>query len=147
MKPYQIYQQQQAVSTTRIDLLLALYDKAHTHLSQALHALTQEELSTATSHLFKAQVIVYALASGVDPNYDHVAQNMLRLYEFMLHCLSFREAEKIQGALQVLTILREGLRGIESKARNLELSGKIPPLKATAALRMSVYSGFSLSVQ
>ena len=137
MKPYQIYQQQQAVSTTRIDLLLALYDKAHTHLSQALHALTQEELSTATSHLFKAQVIVYALASGVDPNYDHIAQNMLRLYEFMLHCLSFREAEKIQEALKVLTILREGLEAIQPQARKLELSGKIPPLNSVPNLRLS----------
>ena len=137
MKPYQIYQQQQTVNTTRIDMLVALYDKAHTHLNQALHALEREDISTATSSLFKTQVIVYALASGVDPNYDHVTQNMIRLYEFMLHRLSVCETERIQDVLKVLTILREGLEAIQPRARNLELSGKIPPLNSVPNLRLS----------
>lgn len=137
MNPYQIYQQQQVVNLTRIDMLLALYDKAHTHLSQALYALEQEDISTATSSLFKTQVIVYALASGVDPNYDHVAQNLMRLYEFMLHRLSVCETERIQDVLKVLTILREGLEAIQPRARTLELSGKIPPLNAVPQLHLS----------
>ncbi len=136
MNPYQIYQQQQTASTTRIDLLVALYDKAIRHLTQAQEAIERQEASTATSLLLKAQVIVYALASGVDPDHDEASHNMLRLYEFVLHCLGFCEIEKVKDALSVLMILREGLEEIQPKARTLELSGKIPPIKSGPALRV-----------
>ena len=95
MNPYQTYQQQQLTSATRIDLLLMLYDKAIGHLDQAHKALAQQNLLTATSRLLAAQAIVEALATGVDLQYGEIPQNMLRLYEYVLHCLSCVEAKKI----------------------------------------------------
>ena len=137
MNPYQTYQQQQLTSATRIDLLLMLYDKAIGHLDQAHKALAQQNLLTATSRLLVAQAIVYALATGVDLQYGEIPQNMLRLYEYVLHCLSCVEAKKIQDALRVLTILREGLTGIQPQARTKEWSGEIPSLTRSRALQFS----------
>ncbi len=137
MNPSQIYQQQQDTGTTRIDLLLALYNKAISHLHQAQQALERQELSTATPLLLQAQLIVYTLATGIEPEQGEVPRNLLRLYEFVLYCLGCGEVGKVKAALRVLTILREGLAGIEQQARNLELSGKIPPLNSAPALRMS----------
>ena len=123
MNPYQIYQQQQITSATRIDLFVLLYDKAICCIHQAQEALAQQEVLTATFRMLEAQAIVYALASGVDLQDGEVPQNMLRLYEYVLHCLSRSEAKKVQDALRVLTILREGLTEIQQQARALEWSG------------------------
>ncbi len=137
MNPYQIYQQQQDAGMTQIDLLLALYDKAIGHLSQAQQALQRQDCATATPLRVQAQMIVHALVIGVDLQYGELPQNLLRLYEFVLHCLGFNEVRKVEAALRILTILREGLAGIEQQARNLELSGKIPPLKVGHALQIT----------
>ena len=137
MNPYQIYQQQQITSATQIDLLLMLYDKAIGHLKQAQEALAQQDLLTATPRLLEAQLIVYALATGIDLQYGEIPQNVFRLYEYVLHCLSRGEAKKVQDALRVLTILREGLTEIQQQARSLEWSGERPLLTRRSALQFS----------
>ena len=133
----QMYQQQQVPSTTRIELLLALYDKAIQRLYEAQQSLEQADLAAAAPSLLQAQMIVYALASGVDTENQNfeTTQNTLRLFEFVLYCLSFSDARKVGVARRVLTTLREGFESIEAEANALELTGKIPSLKTTAALR------------
>ena len=133
----QMYQQQQIARTTRIELLLALYDKAIQRLHDAQSSLEQADLAAAAPSMLQAQMIVYALASGVDTeNQDcEATQNTLRLFEFVLYCLSFSDARKVGVARRVLTTLREGFERIGEEATTLELAGKIPALKATAALR------------
>lgn len=137
MNPHQIYQQQQTSNATRIEMLLGLYDKAIQNLTQAHQALKGRDLSAATPLVLQAQVMVYALANGVDLQYGEISQNMLRLYEFVLHRLGSSEAQNIREALHVLTILREGFREIEPKAKAMELSGKLPRPKSVPALQMS----------
>jgi flagellar secretion chaperone FliS len=137
VNPYQIYQQQQTSSAARIDLLLMMYDKAIGHLRQAQAALAQCDLLAATPPLLEAQLIVYALATGIDPEYGEVPQNMLRLYEYVLHCLSQGEASNVQNALRVLTTLREGLTGIQQQARTFEWSGQIPALPSKPTLQFT----------
>ncbi len=137
MNPSQIYQQQQDRNLTRIDLLLSLYNKAIGQLQQAQQALERHDRPTASLPLFQAQVLVYALATGVDPKDGEVPQNLHRLYEFVLHCLSLGEVEKIEAARRVLTILRDGLDEVAPKARKLELSGKLPAFKQQPALQIT----------
>ncbi len=137
MNPYQIYQQQQTTSAPRIDLLLMMYDKAIGHLHQAQAALAQHDLLTATPSLLEAQLIVYALATGIDLEYGEIPQNMLRLYEYVLHCLGQGEAATVQNALRVLTTLREGLTGIQQEARTFEWGGQIPALQLNSAVQFT----------
>ena len=138
MTPYQIYQQQHVQNATRIELLLALYDKAIQHLKQARQEIEQGNVSTATPLIVQAQVIVFALADGVDPQYGEIAQNMLRLYEFVLYRLGSTEAQNIGDAIQILATLREGLWEIEPKAKAMELGGKLPRAQIFPGLRLSV---------
>jgi flagellar secretion chaperone FliS len=134
MNPYQIYQQQQTSSAARIDLLLMLYDKAIGHLRQAQAALAQCDLLAATPPLLEAQLIVYALATGIDPEYGEVPQNMLRLYEYVLHCLSQGEASNVQNALRVLTTLREGLTGIQQQVESIRAVHGLRAILSTCLL-------------
>ena len=135
--PYRIYQQHQVQNATRIELLLGLYDKAIQHLTQARQEIDQGNVSMATPLILQAQVIVYALAEGVDLQYGEIAQNMLRLYEFILYRLGSTDTHNIGDAIQVLTTLREGLWEIEPKAKAMELGGKLPRAQALPGLRLS----------
>jgi flagellar protein FliS len=137
MKPYQIYRQQQSVGATRIDLLLMLYDKTICRLQQAQQAWAQQDRVTATARLLQAQTIVQVLMTGVDLQYGEIPQNLLRLYEYVLHCLHRNEAGNVQDALHVLTILREGLSAIQPQARSLEWSGEIPSLTRERTFQFS----------
>jgi flagellin-specific chaperone FliS len=136
MHPCDIYQQQSAAPRTQIDLLLALYDGAIFRLERAGEALGQRNSAAALPLLLQAQLIVYALADGVDPRRDEVSRHLLRLYEFALHCLGTGRLDKIAGALRVLRILRAGLEEIRDKAVELELSGTVPRLAPLPAVRL-----------
>lgn len=128
MNPYLAYRKQE-VSTgwTRIDLLLALYDKALERLDAAELALRGGDRSAATTQLIKTQLILTALASGVQPEADpENSANVLRLYEYASHELSSPRVEGIVNARKVLRTLREGFEGIRAEANELERSGRLP---------------------
>ena len=65
MLAYQKYRQDEPTGWTRIDLLLALYDKALERLDRAEQALRANDTATALPQLAKTQLIVTELAAGV----------------------------------------------------------------------------------
>lgn len=128
MNPYLAYRKQE-VSTgwTRIELLLALYDKALERLDLAEAALGAGDTSGATTQLIKTQLILTALASGVEPGADpQNGANVLRLYEYAAHELRQPRPEGIANARKVLRTLREGFEAIRGEANELERTGRIP---------------------
>lgn len=128
MNPYLAYRRQEVSNGwTRIDLLLALFDKALERLAAAEAALAAGDESAATTQLIKTQLILTALASGVQPEADpQNGANVLRLYEFAAHELSRPRAEGIANARTVLRTLREGFEGIRAEANELERTGRLP---------------------
>ncbi|MCS6867082.1 MAG: flagellar protein FliS [Gemmataceae bacterium] len=128
MNPYLKYRQrEEPIGWTRIDLLLALYDKALERLDRAETALKAGQTTIATSELAKTQLILTALVSGVRPevNPDY-AGNILRLYEYVSNELRFVKYENIMNARKILRTLREGFDSIRDEANRLERSGQIP---------------------
>lgn len=128
MNPYLKYRQrEEPTGWTRIDLLLALYDKALERLDRAEAALKAGQTTVATGELAKTQLILTALVSGVRPevNPDY-AGNILRLYEYVSNQLRFVKYENIMNARKVLRTLREGFDAIRDEANRLERSGQIP---------------------
>src|SRR5207237_1297560 len=107
MNPYQAYRENRAAGGTRIDMLLSLFKGAVEQLEAAAAAVKAGPSSAAVPLLSQAQLLVSALAAGVDPKYDG-ADNLLRLYEFVVHAIGQRTIERVEAALEVLRTLREG---------------------------------------
>ena len=127
LNPYQKYRKDEPTGWTRIDLLLALYDKALERLDRAEVALLANDTETALPQLAKTQLIVTELAAGVRVEVNPEANtNMLRLYEFVAHELARASVEAIANARKVLRTLREGFEAIRTEANELERSGRLP---------------------
>lgn len=135
MNPYSAYQQQAPVATTRIDLLLALYDGAIDKISGALEALRAGDRALALSLTAKGQLFVAELAAGVRTDIDlSLGSNVLRLYEFVANQLTQVDEERLNSSLRVLTTLREGFQQIRPEAIELERTGQIPNIDSIQTL-------------
>jgi flagellin-specific chaperone FliS len=127
MNPYRSYKQYEPASGwTRIDLLLALYDKALERLDKAEGSLLAGEPSVAVPQLAKTQHIVVELAAGVRVEVNPEANtNMLRLYDYVVAELSHASLEGIANARKILRTLREGFEAIRAEANELERTGRL----------------------
>jgi flagellar secretion chaperone FliS len=111
---------------TRIDLLLALYDKALERMDTAADALDRNDPATAIPQLSKTQLIVNELAAGVRVEVNPESNtNLLRLYEFVSHELAKATVPAIRGAQKLLRTLREGFEAVRAEANELERSGQL----------------------
>ena len=127
LNSYQKYRKDEATGWTRIDLLLALYDKALERLDRAEKALRAGGADTAIPQLAKTQLIVAELAAGVRVEVNPEANtNMLRLYEFVATELARASVPAIENARKVLRTLREGFEAVRAEANELERTGRIP---------------------
>jgi flagellin-specific chaperone FliS len=139
MNPYSAYKQNSSLEATiagwpRVDLLLTLYDKAIAQLEEGIAALRKADTESARAVFLKARLTVLGLAAGAVPQSGVVADNLLRLYEFVLHAFQEGNLEKLNGALKVLKTLREGFEGIRSEAIQLERAGEIPPANLSTSI-------------
>jgi flagellin-specific chaperone FliS len=130
VNPYQKYRRQTEVAPlTRIDGLLALFDKALERLDRAEPALRGGDTATALPELARVQLIVVALASGVRVEVDpEVNRTVLRLYEYAARHLREQSIEGIAIAREALRTLRAGFETIRAEANELERAGRIPSL-------------------
>jgi flagellar biosynthetic protein FliS len=137
MNAYLTYQKQQPINTTRIDLLLALYDGAIERLTNAVAALKVNDRARATPMIARVQLIVCELAAGVRPDINQeMGTNFLRLYEFIVHQLKTPEIANLLAAIKVLNTLREGFEHIRSEAIQLERSGQLPQVQPDLTLQV-----------
>lgn len=128
MNAYRAYaRSEQASGWTRIELLLAVYDKILGRLNKAEESIHAGAEMQAIYHLNKAQLGVSVLAGGVRAGHgNELGINMLRLYDFVVRQLAKPSLEGIAAARKVLLNLRKGFEAIRPEANALERSGKIP---------------------
>jgi flagellar secretion chaperone FliS len=130
MNPYQKYRQLPTGPQTRMDALLALFDKALERLDKAEAALRAGDTATAVPQLSKTQLIVIALASHVRVEINPtVNMTVLRLYEFTVKYLATPSLEGIANARTALRTIRDGFERVRAEANELERSGRIPALR------------------
>lgn len=129
MNPYRSYKQNEPASGwTRIDLLLALYDKALERLDRAEGALLAGEPMVAVPQLALTQLIIAELAAGVRVEVNPEANtNILRLYEYLAAELSHPAIANIGNARKVLRTLREGFEAVRVEANELERTRRLEP--------------------
>jgi flagellin-specific chaperone FliS len=128
LNPLAAYQRQSAQCSTRVDVILAIFDRLVGHLEKALNALRQRKAAAPTAHLAKARLAALTLAKGVNPAGGEVAANYQRLYDYLLYSLDAASVDNVEGALRVARTLREGFLQIRPEAARMEHSGEIQPL-------------------
>ena len=128
MNPYRAYRPQETVAGwTRIEMVLALYDKALDRLDRAAAALRAGDLPAARPELAKVQLIVGELAAGVRPEVNpESGTNLIRLFEFVADRLRQPAADRVADARKVLATLRDGFEAVREDANRLERAGQVP---------------------
>lgn len=128
MNPYRTYRQQETVAGwTRIEMVLALYDKALDRLDRAAAALRAGDAAAARPELAKVQLIAGELAAGVRPEVSpETGPNLIRLFEFVADRLRVPDAARVADARKVLVTLRDGFAAIREDANRLERAGAVP---------------------
>ena len=131
MNPYAAYQKSSIATFTRIDMLLALFDRSIERLEQAHQDLLSGNRLNAQNLLLRAQGLVTGLAAGVDPNAP-IASKLLPLYNYIVHAISLVDVEKTADSIRLLSTVREGFRAIRAEAIELERNGVIPRVSNSA---------------
>src|ERR1700722_7195980 len=128
MNPRAAYQQTYSSGWTRADMLLALFEGACQRLELAAPARRRDDRLTAVRRLARAELIVFALAGAVDPNYK-LADQVQRLYGLATQAITEVTLEGTETALRILRSLREGVERTRDEAVRLEREGALPSLR------------------
>jgi flagellin-specific chaperone FliS len=137
MNPYKAYQQTLSGGQTRIDTTLALYEAAIDRLEKATTLLGTGNTAAAGAPLASVRLIVGALASAVSNDAGELAGNLLRLFEFVTHCVASAQSAQVAAAAKVLRTLYEGFIAIRPEALRLERAGTLPPLDRACSIHLS----------
>lgn len=108
----------QTVQTTTADpgrVVILLFDGAERFLRQAQHALERSDTATFCYMVSRAQGVVTELSSALDREAGgDLADNLARLYDFMLRHLRQGLIEKKRAHLdEVIALLRQLREGFE----------------------------------
>ena len=132
MNPYQNIAVETMVNGwTRIDMLLALYDRAISTIRSAQSAKNSNDTALFTTQLIEANKYILALHSGLDTGGDPVAADIARLLNFVMLRM---EEKNFDEAIYFLEKLQGTFEQIREEATNLEKSGVIPPLNSQPGL-------------
>ena len=136
MDAYQNYSLETMVSGwTRIDMLIALYDRSLANIRFAQVAKQSNDTRLMTNKLIETNKFILALHSGLNIEQDRVAVDVARLLNFVMLRL---EEQNFEEAIYFLEKLQSTFEQIREEATALEKSGKIPPLNSARGLNTVV---------
>jgi flagellar protein FliS len=116
---------------TRIDMLLALYDRATASVQGAEMAKDAGNDAQFAEKFMDAQKCILAIHGGLKPDEFEIAFDIARLLHFVLTRLS---EHNFAEAAHFLEKLRGSFEAIRDQATELEKAGKIPPLELSSGL-------------
>ena len=113
---------------TRVDMLIALYDRTIEHIEAAKVAHAAGEAELFLNANISAIQCILGLHSGLDTE-EETAMNVARL----LHFIAVRFEEKnFDEAIHFLSKLRNTFEQVRSEASALEIDNKLPAFEATS---------------
>ena len=110
---------------TRIEMLIALYDRAIMAVEEAQRALDEGDQNLHARCKIEANKFILGLLSGLDSEKCQIAASVQKLLVFVMVRIDER---KYDDAIRFLEKLKESFSQIRDEAASLEKSGKIPPL-------------------
>ncbi|MBZ4671966.1 flagellar export chaperone FliS [Deferribacterales bacterium Es71-Z0220] len=122
--PYRTYLKNEIEGATKGKLILLLYDGAIKFLRQANKYIELKDIPNAHQNIIKAENIIYELMSTLNMDAGEIAENLLKLYDFMVWQLieanKEKNSEKINTVIKLLTNLREAWKVIVEKEQEVE---------------------------
>ncbi|MDK2791869.1 MAG: flagellar secretion chaperone FliS [Deferribacteres bacterium] len=126
--PYKTYLKNEIEGATKGKLILLLYDGAIKFLRQANRAIESKDIPGAHENIIKAENILYELMSTLNMDAGEIAENLLKLYDFMVWKLieanKEKNAEKVNSVIKLLLNLREAWKEIVEKEQEIENSNE-----------------------
>lgn len=116
---------------TRIDMLLALYDRAISTIRTAEEAQAANDSSQLAVLKMEATRYLLALHSGLNTDKYEIAVDVARLLNFVMLRL---EQNNFKEAVYFLKKLHASFESIREEATAMEKTGKIPPLSSSPTL-------------
>jgi flagellin-specific chaperone FliS len=120
---------------TRVEMLIALYDRAIHHLEMTQLAHQSGQADKAATEQFEVQKMLFGIFAGLKMEESEVATNIARLLSFTMDCLVKKD---YPPAIKVLSNLRDGFVAIRDEANRLEHAGTIPALDQGHAVEVTV---------
>ncbi|MGA1845907.1 flagellar export chaperone FliS [Deferribacter abyssi] len=136
--PIKTYLKNEIEGATKGKLVLLLYDGAIKYMKMACKYIDEKNIPEAHSNIIKAENIIYELMSTLNMEAGgEIAENLLRLYDFMVYQLVMankdKDKSKIESVIKLMFVLREGWKQIveqeektkldERKAKQINISG------------------------
>ncbi len=128
MNPHLKYKNAVAVSWTRIDMLLLIYEKAVQALQEGVRQISQQNFAELPETRLAAHRALLMIAEGLNLQDGEVPAQVMRLCLFALEKSSGSSKQDWQAAAEIIQTLREGFLEIQDDARTAEYSGRIPAL-------------------
>jgi flagellin-specific chaperone FliS len=125
MNPYKKYQGGTGQQPLRIDVILSLYEEVIERVQKTLEAAQRGDTAGVQKLLPPIHLIISALASAADGHAGELSLNLLKLFDFVVHCLKTPDAMHLEPALGVLRTLHDAFLTIRDEAAQLERSGAI----------------------
>jgi flagellar protein FliS len=123
--PHDKYRSQITTGWTRIDMLLALY--------QRLLSVLDDGIDSGELDRMKAQRMVLALISGLDDTVGEPVTSIQRLLSFVLKQVQSNTPQEWPQARRILATLHAGYEQIAPECRMLERNGQVPPVERMTA--------------
>jgi len=114
--PYKTYLKQEIEGATKGKLVLLLYDGAIKFLKISVKHLSENKLNEAHTNIIKAENILFELMSTLNMDAGEIADNLLRLYDYMIWQLvqanKDKDEQKVKPVIELLSTLREAWKDI-----------------------------------
>jgi flagellin-specific chaperone FliS len=131
---HQAYRQTTAISMTRVDMLIALYDTTLRTIARGIASLDIADRERFELERLKACQCIQALLDGINPEIGEVAQNTQQLCLYCATLILTDDRDQWAAAQRILLPLHHGFERIRDSAAAMELRGEIPPLSFSAVL-------------
>ncbi|ADU65473.1 flagellar export chaperone FliS [Desulfurispirillum indicum] len=109
--PYSAYKQNEIQGASQGKLIILMYDGAIRFLKQACVYIEKKDINGAHENIMRAENILAELMNTLNMDAGEVADNLLRLYEFMLWHLIQANKDKDQQKVEEVISMLADLRG------------------------------------
>jgi len=103
------YRQQQVYGASGAGLIVILLEEGRRRILAATRALERRDFNGVNDHLIRAQDIMWELRGALNPDAGEIAENLRRLYDFVIAGLVEANVKKSGERLPVLAEILETL--------------------------------------
>lgn len=116
---YQNYHKQEIEGASKAKIVLMLIEGSIRFLRKASKGIDDKNIQEAHNNIIKAENIIYELMSTLNMDAGEIAQNLMKLYDFMIWQLidanKDKDKSKVESVINLLTPLKDAWKEITDK--------------------------------